>query len=40
VFIFTENITSGNAKSAVKHSSAYELNQQINGKEEKGKEKR
>lgn len=34
VFIFTENITLGNAKSTMKHTSAYKANQRINGKEE------
>jgi len=32
-------LTSGVAKSAVKHSAAYKPNQQINGKEGKGKKR-
>ena len=39
VYIYSISLylTSGVAKSVVKHSAAYKLNRQINGKEEKGK---
>jgi len=39
LFILTEHITLGKAKSVVKHSSPYKMNQQINGKEGKWKKR-